>query len=103
MAFLPLDLLTGDSFLTGVEASAVVAASATLLDARRVRVGAGEACGSALIVADVDAGGEAGSGEAARGVAAGPGVGGADTSERSESPSKASIVTALWARCVRRW
>lgn len=101
VAFLPLVLLAGDSFLTGVEVSAVVAASATLLDARRARAGAEEPCDSAFIVADVDAaGGGDGSGEAARGVAAGPGVGGGDTSERSESPSKASIVTALWARCV---
>lgn len=79
-----LVLLDDGSCLIGVEAGAVEA-SVTRLDARLAVVGGGEGLFEARGAA---------SGDTARGVAAGPGVGGAETSERSESPSKASIVRA---------
>lgn len=84
-----LDALLGVcSVLAGVRGSNAV--SATRRDVRRAGVGRDE---SVVVCADAsDLTGGAGSDDAARGVAAGPGVGGADTSERSESPSKASIV-----------
>lgn len=90
-----LDALLLGSGLTGVAASmGAVDVSATLLDARRVVVGGGEGA----LCAGPDC-----SGDTARGVAAGPGVGGAEMSERSESPSKASMVVYRGQRSCCCW
>ena len=78
--------------LTDVDGSA--AASVAFLGARRWLAGRrGPVAGSAALVSaeSVVAAADC-SGDVARGVTAGPGVGGADTSERSESPSNTSMV-----------
>ena len=92
------------SVLAGVDASG--AASATLRDDRLAFVGRGDSADvdveAAVVTISVVV---VASGDAARGVAAGPGVGGVDRSERGESPPKVSIAVVCCPRAKQscRW
>lgn len=84
--------------LTGVTVSVAVsdvADSATLLDTRLLLVardGSVLVDGARAMDEDASAPAPGVPGDTARGVTAGPGVGGAETSDKSESPSNASMV-----------